>query len=261
MNLGRPIKQGIDYFPHDVHSGKTMFTLEKNYGNNGYAVWFKTLEVLGEQADLYFDCRDTENWEYLVAKCNLCEVSVTEILDKCANLNAIDRELWKHKVIWCQNFTDRVSSVFKKRASEIPQKPEINGSGFLSQAVTESTQRKGKESKEKERKEEETDPPPSPDQFSLYGIFKNVQLTEEQYQMICDTYQDYKGLINKVSTIMEKSKGREFTDHYGYLLNIALKDDYKVKVIKEPEPDPEPINPVPMPEEMRQIYLKPTKTV
>jgi len=47
--MARPNKQGVDYFPHFVNHGKTMFILEEKFGNNGYAFWFKLLELLGKE--------------------------------------------------------------------------------------------------------------------------------------------------------------------------------------------------------------------
>ena len=40
--MARPIKAGVDYFPHDTDaaSRKTIFTLESIFGNDGYAFWF-----------------------------------------------------------------------------------------------------------------------------------------------------------------------------------------------------------------------------
>ena len=45
--MSRPRKAVVDYFPHYVNHGKTLFILEQKYGNDGYAFWFKLLEMLG----------------------------------------------------------------------------------------------------------------------------------------------------------------------------------------------------------------------
>ena len=44
--MGRRKLNSVEYFPHDVKGGKTLFILESRYGNTGYAFWFKTLEIL-----------------------------------------------------------------------------------------------------------------------------------------------------------------------------------------------------------------------
>ena len=45
--MARPAKLTVDYFPHIINQGKTIFIIENNYGNDGYAFWFKLLELLG----------------------------------------------------------------------------------------------------------------------------------------------------------------------------------------------------------------------
>lgn len=48
--MARPTKTSVDYFPHMTHSGKTIAILEARWGNDGYAFWFKLLELLGDSA-------------------------------------------------------------------------------------------------------------------------------------------------------------------------------------------------------------------
>lgn len=124
--MARPIKQGVDYFSHDTVSGKTLFTIESRFGNDGYAFWFKLLEILGTQAGLHYSCENPADWMFLVAKTRVSEEIATEILNTLASLDAIDAELWRdHKVIWVQKFVDRLEDVFKKRTAETPQKPSF----------------------------------------------------------------------------------------------------------------------------------------
>ena len=44
--MARPLKQTVDYFPHYVNHGKTLLIIENEYGNTGYAFWFKVIELL-----------------------------------------------------------------------------------------------------------------------------------------------------------------------------------------------------------------------
>lgn len=92
--MARPIKNTVDYFPHYVTSGKTMFTIEKRYGNDGYAFWFKLLEILGSSENHYIDCSSEADWLYIVDKSGMSEEKVEEILSLLAKLDAIDSELW-----------------------------------------------------------------------------------------------------------------------------------------------------------------------
>ncbi len=125
--MARPIKAGVDYFPHDTDasSRKTIFTLESLFGNDGYAFWFKLLETLGTQEGLFFDCNKTPDWLFLIAKMRVSSDTATEILNTLAKIEAIDPELWDKKIIWVQKFADRLNDVYKKRSADIPQKPSF----------------------------------------------------------------------------------------------------------------------------------------
>lgn|GEM_PF-3083742 len=162
--MARPIKRTVDYFPHDTHaaSSKTMYILDAKFGNDGYAFWFKLLELLGSTADHVYDCRNPAEWGFLVAKMRMDEDSVEKILDTLAELDAIDPELWKYRIIWSQNFVDRLAEVYAKRKQDPPARPNpaqlcasTGVSGPETQPETElsgqpgpeTPQSKGKESK------------------------------------------------------------------------------------------------------------------
>ena len=125
--MGRPRKQTVDYFPHYVSTdSKTKFILEQNWGNDGYAFWFKLLELLGRCDGHYFDCSTAADSKYLAALTRIDEITEKEILDTLSDLGNIDPELWKQrKLIWCQNFVDNLQDVYSKRTAVIPKKPSI----------------------------------------------------------------------------------------------------------------------------------------
>ena len=66
--MARPKKQTVDYFPHIANSGKTIFILENQFGNDGYAFWFKTLELLATTDGHVIDTGNPSEWEFLIAK-------------------------------------------------------------------------------------------------------------------------------------------------------------------------------------------------
>lgn len=163
--MARPQKAGVDYFSHDVDTnGKTLFTLEATYGNDGYAFWFKLLELLGKQDGLYYDCREEANIIYLAARAHISVELALEMLDILAKLEAIDAELWQERIIWCQKFVNRLQDVYTKRRRELPQKPllrgensglraENNDGGYLAdQAAPQTPQRKAKQRKAQNNK-------------------------------------------------------------------------------------------------------------
>ena len=143
--LSRPMKKGVDYFPHACTHGQTMFILEQRWGNDGYAFWFKLLELLGSTEGHFLDTENAATREFLAAKTHLSVEQCYEILNLLADLDAIDQELWeKHHIIWCQNFVDHLEPVYRKRKTEPPSKPSFcdENSSIDDVSVTESTQSK-----------------------------------------------------------------------------------------------------------------------
>jgi hypothetical protein len=185
--MARPSKNGVDYFSHDTTSGKTIFTLESKFGNDGYAFWFKLLELLGCQDSLSIDCNSLPDWEFLIAKTKVSEITATEILDLLSRIDAIDAELWEEKIIWVQKFTDRLSHVFKKRKEDTPIKPSFCHRNNTSTVVPveESTQSKVKESKVKESK------------------VKDIYVP---YETICEHFNSICKSLSKVVSITDKRK-------------------------------------------------------
>lgn len=121
--MPRPKKQIVDYFPHYCNHKKTMHIIEQRYGNDGYAFWFKLLEMLGETEGHFIDLNDETTWEFLQAKTRLSGIVCAEMLDLLAKLQAINAELWSAKIIWCQNFVDGIAVVYRNRRVSVPEMP------------------------------------------------------------------------------------------------------------------------------------------
>ena len=162
--MARPKKQKVEYFPHFVSSGRTIFILENNYGNDGYAFWFKLLEILGDSEGHYYDCNNEANWQFLLAKTKVDGVSAEKIIKTLIELEQIDKELWENRIIWVQNFVDNLSELYRKRATNVPQKPIFSTENTLKDSFrgenpidndinsAKTPQRKEKERKEKDSK-------------------------------------------------------------------------------------------------------------
>jgi hypothetical protein len=123
--MSRPKKNRVDYFPHSCKHGRTMFVLEQKFGNDGYAFWFKLLELLGQSDGHSFYCRNPSDWEFLQAITRLDGETCTEILNLLAKLEAIDPELWQNGVIWSKNFVEGIAEVYVNRRVETPAKPSF----------------------------------------------------------------------------------------------------------------------------------------
>ena len=109
--MARPLKQTVDYFPHDSHASdsKTLFILESKFGNDGYAFWFKLLELLASSEGHVYDVRNPVAWEFLLAKTRIDNDRADKMMSLLVDLEAIDKELWSQRVIWVQNLVDRIS--------------------------------------------------------------------------------------------------------------------------------------------------------
>ncbi len=127
--MARPYKQTVDYFPHDTDAsdGKTLTIIQAKYGNDGYAFWFKLLQLLGRSPGHYYDFNKPADWEFLLAKTHQNDTEKAKaILDTLALLDAIDPELYAHGFIWCQKFVDGVADAYNRTEKGPPQRP-----GFL----------------------------------------------------------------------------------------------------------------------------------
>ena len=114
-----------EYFPHYVGISKTKFILEHNWGNDGYAFWFKLLEILRISDGHYYDCSMAADMQYLTAYTGVDEKKALDILNFLSQREKIDMELWeKRKIIWCQSFVNNLEALYSTRGMEIPKRPE-----------------------------------------------------------------------------------------------------------------------------------------
>ena len=127
MTMARKAKLNVDYFPHDVDAsnGKTIHHLEKRFGNDGYAVWFKILEKLGSYERHYIDCRNQVEFAFLADYCNVDEAKLDGILQVIADINAIDAALWSSRIIFCENFVARITDAYRRRLNSLPSRQAV----------------------------------------------------------------------------------------------------------------------------------------
>jgi len=217
MGKGRPSKTTVDYFPHYTVHKKTIFTLESLYGNDGYAFWFKLLEVLGSSENHTFCYEKSADWLFLVAKTSVSEEKAKLILKTLVDLDAIDGQLYAKKTIWSSNFVEGLRPVYDKRSTEIPRKPTIRGEKRLSGEKT--PQSKVKESKVKNSKQE-------------YGSFKNVLLTKDEHEKLTDRFNSRSGAMIENLSEYVASKGVKYKSHYATLLAWERKNKPQGQVDK-----------------------------
>lgn len=126
--MARPVKQTVDYFPHDADAseGRTLSILFNNFGHEGVSCWWQLLERVSKTNNHVIAIRNGEDTEFMAAKFHFKPERLIEILNKMAELEAIDSELWQKKTIWVQNLVDRLRDVYSKRHQALPTKPGLS---------------------------------------------------------------------------------------------------------------------------------------
>lgn len=127
--MARPNKRKVSYFPHDTDAseGKTLTIIQNKFGNDGYAFWFKLLQLLGKTPGHYYDYNNPADWEFLLAKTHQNDtLTVKAILETLAALRAIDPELHAKNIIWCQNFVDGIADAYSRTKKGVPKKPNLD---------------------------------------------------------------------------------------------------------------------------------------
>lgn len=168
--MARPTRRTVDFFSHDVHHTRTMAIIEDQFKNDGYAAWYKLLELLGDTEGHCFDCRNSINMQFLATRMHVSPDFRDGFMSLLAELEAIDKALWlDHRVIWCQHFVDRLTEVYRKRRQELPLKPCFRADNPITPVVSasETPQRRVEESRGEESIEEKipmptSDPPSEP---------------------------------------------------------------------------------------------------
>ena len=212
--MARPKKTTVDYFPHYVHHGKILYILEANYRNDGYAFFYKLLELLADSEGHYYNCSTAPAWKFLTAKTLVSEVSATEILDTLAEMEIIDKILWSKRIIWMQSFVESISVVYAKRVVSAPEMPVSAPEIRVSDDG--STQSKVKETKVNITKVI------SP--HHLFGEYKHIKLTDEEYKKLLVKFNgDCDRMIQNLDTGIEL-KGYKYKNHYLAVLKWAEKD-------------------------------------
>lgn len=224
--MARPIKTSVDYFPHDARASDsdTLTIIEGQFGIEGYAFWFKLLERVSCADNLVIDVRNPVKWELLMAKIKTTPEQGTAIINKLAELDAIDKELWdNNRVIWCQKLVDRVADAYRNRKHLIPSKPVIDVRNLINDVRNPATspktadktvdnpQRKGKEIKGNKSKCATR---------KKYGTYKNVLLSDEDYQELQSLFPDLQERIDYLSDRISV-KGYKYSNFKTVLINWA----------------------------------------
>ncbi len=223
--MARPHKQTVDYFPHDTDAsdGKTLSIIQSKYGNDGYAFWFKLLQLLGKTPGHYYDFNNPADWEFLLAKTHQNDAEKAKaILETLVVLSAIDAELYAHGVIWCQKFVDRVADAYNRTVNGAPQRPGfLVNVGEKGVSVSRNSKKATKipQTKLKETKLNKTI-------YIPYPEYPNVnKMTQEEHQKLIEKFGEA-GTRDRVEnlSLYIASKGDKYKNHYATILAWEKRD-------------------------------------
>jgi hypothetical protein len=240
MSGGRPRKLTVDWFPHSVDHGMTIYVLDERYGIAGYYFWFRLLEMLGKTEGHAIEFNNPARKAYLQAYTKTTPETCKEILNLLSDLEAIDTELWKKgQVIWSDNFLDGVKPAYRKREDKIPVKPSLGSRKPTSKSVSgavilsETGEGKGREGEGREgegRKEDIAPPGPSDQALPSAHPFFTCPYFVVDMQYRWDLAIDYPALDDKrllleckkmADWISDNSKKKKFKAN-GQLANKKL---------------------------------------
>ena len=217
--MARPMKTKVDYFPHVTHSEKTIAILEAHWGNDGYAFWFKLQEMLGDSDEFACRCDNSSEWEYLLSRTRVDETAAVAILDKLAEIGAIDAGLWANRIIWSEPFIRNLAPVFERRKCELPHKPGFCGEPAGETGVIPTGTDKEKESREEDSKAEKSTVEKESESAAAPGRTKDCPSARRS------------GVVRQADTVYLKPAERERLDQdfgeQGAARIIFLLDAYK----------------------------------
>lgn len=119
--MARPPKEGLDYFPHDVHASndEKIEPLLMLYGAKGYAFYFLHLEYIYRSGDLTFDISDEETIEVMCEKLKISRDEYGKILNTCLKKKCFDDDVYKEN-------NGLTSNGIRKRAKTVLDKREYD---------------------------------------------------------------------------------------------------------------------------------------
>jgi hypothetical protein len=118
--MARPVKSGLDYFPHDTDasSDEKIEGLRALYDNDGYAFFFISLERIYRTPEMFLDISTPEAEKILAKKVGIRIDRFKNILKSALELGLFDKELFNNsKQLTSNGIRSRANIVLRHRAN------------------------------------------------------------------------------------------------------------------------------------------------
>lgn len=150
--MSRPIKSGLDYFPHDTDSlnDEKIEAMRSLYGNDGYAFYFILLERIYRTSKGEISIQAIEDKVVLADKVKIDLEIFDKILNSALNLNLFSKKIFlKKQIITSSGIKKRFKQIQKERKRKRNHyfRAKLEDRDLDVQNSGESTQSKVKKSK------------------------------------------------------------------------------------------------------------------
>ncbi len=250
--MSRPIKEGLEYFPHDTDAitDEKIEVLTSLYGNDGYAFYFIMLERIYRNAGCMIDISDEEKKEeiflILRKKMRLSQKLFEKILKTALKYNLFDEALFEKGIITSDAIQRRASVVLKKRKNmqlkhaekkvkplnplpENQPEPVVSAAETRQETLSETPQSKEKKSKENHH-HYHNDVKGADDDFGEQDeIFKRLMslgLSRDQAKQVLAKYE--RNFIGaKLDQIAAKSRDQPIKNMPAYLVKTFANAEFE----------------------------------
>ena len=254
--MGRPIKAGLDYFPHSCIPDQRMELIEAEFGLTGYAVILKLYETIFVEKGYY--CEWTKDVALMFSRKNSVGVNVvSEIVNASLRRGIFDDDLFKKYSILTSK---EIQEIYHEVTTKLNRKQvdfvkeyllvdytlfsdkyriySINSTGNAIN-YTGNAQKKRKESKRKEKKSNERSPAEQviklPCKNGEYAVeASQVEQLHQVYKNI-DVMQSIRKIFDFLKANPERQRTLEAMDNY--IIMWLSKDEAKALSKKKEEAD------------------------
>jgi hypothetical protein len=241
--MARPIKEGLDYFPHDTDAStdEKIEALRVLYGNNGYAFYFIILERIFRTNNFEIDVSDAETIQILARKVEVTVEEFNKMLKTALKWGCFDKKIYEERKVLTSNGIKKRASVVIEKREEMRVLYHKKVSGVVSDAETQQKPDKAKQSKAKQSTQQDVvcvSPVETVETVDNSSKKKEKLLKKEMLDLISGCFEEsfLDGLfkkypVEKIEKYFEELKDLEnIRNPVGWLVT-ALKNDYQA--IKE----------------------------